>query len=48
MTRPHGLPLLPHAQASLSLTSDGIEKIATYLGAIGNYTVARALQQQNH
>ena len=38
--------LLPHAQAALTPASDGMGKIASYLGAIGNYAAARALQQQ--
>jgi Domain of unknown function (DUF4062)/Tetratricopeptide repeat len=38
--------LLPHAQAALAPGSDGMGKIAGYLGAIGNYAAARALQQE--
>src|SRR5580692_7685277 len=38
--------LLPHAQAALAPASDGMGKIATYLGATGNYTAARDLQRQ--
>ena len=38
--------LLPHAQASLELTSDGIQRIAQYLGDSGNYPAARDLLQQ--
>jgi hypothetical protein len=33
--------LLPHAQALLDLTSDGMWRIATYLGSSGNYLAAR-------
>ena len=38
--------LLPHAQAALAPGSDGMGKIAGYLGAIGSYAAARALQQE--
>jgi hypothetical protein len=38
--------LLPHAQAALAPGSDGMGKIAGYLGAIGNYAAARDLQQE--
>jgi hypothetical protein len=38
--------LLPHAQAALAPVSDGMGKIAGYLGSIGNYATARNLQQQ--
>jgi tetratricopeptide (TPR) repeat protein len=38
--------LLPHAQATLDPTSDGIAKIATYLRAIGNFSAALTVQQQ--
>ena len=38
--------LLPHAQAALDPASNGMEKSARYLGMAGNYTAARALQQQ--
>ena len=38
--------LLPHAQAALPLASDGMFKVAQYLGIIGNYTAARDLLQQ--
>ena len=38
--------LLPHAQAVLALASDGMHKIAGYLGATGNYAAARDLQRQ--
>jgi hypothetical protein len=38
--------LLPHAQAALSPGSDGMGKIAGYLGAIGSYAAARTLQQE--
>jgi len=37
--------LLPHAQAVLDLTSDGMERIAQYLGASGSYPAARDLFQ---
>jgi len=37
--------LLPHARAALSLTSDGLWRIAGYLGASGSYTAARDLYQ---
>ncbi len=35
--------LLPHAQAALDLTSDGMWRIAEYLGNSGNYRAARDL-----
>jgi hypothetical protein len=38
--------LLPHAQAALSLTSNGMWRIATYLGHSGSYPAARDLLQQ--
>ena len=38
--------LLPHARAVLELISDGMERIATYLGAIGSYLAARDLWHQ--
>ena len=38
--------LLPHAQATLPADSDGMRRIANFLGHSGNYTAARALQQQ--
>ena len=38
--------LLPHAQAVLAPGSRSMFKIATYLGAIGNYAAARDLQRQ--
>ncbi len=38
--------LLPHAQAVLDLTSDGIRRIAQYLGYSGSYHAARDLQQR--
>jgi hypothetical protein len=44
--RPAFAELLPHAQAALSPASEGMAKIAGYLGAIGNYAAARDLQQQ--
>jgi hypothetical protein len=37
--------LLPHAQAALDLTSDGMGRIARYLGRSGNYPAARELYQ---
>ena len=37
--------LLPHARAVLDLTSDGMERIATYLGYSGSYPAARDLFQ---
>ena len=37
--------LLPHAQAALDLTSDGMWNIALYLGYSGNYLAARDLFQ---
>jgi hypothetical protein len=37
--------LLPHAQAVLDLTSDGMRRIAMYLGHSGNYPAARDLFQ---
>jgi hypothetical protein len=37
--------LLPHAQAVLDLTSDGMSQIADYLGLGGSYPAARDLQQ---
>jgi Tetratricopeptide repeat len=38
--------LLPHARAVLDLTSDGMRRIATYLGSSGSYPAARDLCQQ--
>ena len=38
--------LLPHAQAALTYASYGMDKIAAYLRAIGNYGRALDLQQQ--
>ena len=38
--------LVPHAQAALTADSGGMAKVASYLGQIGNYAEARALQQQ--
>ena len=38
--------LLPHAQVALAHGSDGMGKIAGYLGAIGSYAAALALQKE--
>jgi len=38
--------LLPHAQAALDPASDGIDKLADYLGASGSYAAARAVRRQ--
>ena len=38
--------LLPHAQAALPADSDGMERIASFLGNSGNYRAARVLQLQ--
>ena len=38
--------LVPHAQAALSPASDGMDNIASYLGFIGNYAAARALEKR--
>ena len=38
--------LLPHAQAALTHSSAGTARVANYLGQIGSYSAARALQQQ--
>ena len=38
--------LLPHAQTVLDLTSNGIRRVAQYLGESGNYPAARDLFQQ--
>jgi Tetratricopeptide repeat len=38
--------LMPHAQTALTPGSSSMEKFATYLGQIGNYTAARELQRQ--
>ena len=37
--------LLPHARAVLTHASDGLAKVAIYLGQSGNYAAARELQQ---
>jgi hypothetical protein len=37
--------LLPHARAALTYASDGLAKVAIYLGQSGNYAAARQLQQ---
>ena len=38
--------LLPHAQAALPDDSDGMARLATYLGSSGSYTTARDLQRR--
>ena len=38
--------LLPHAQAALADDSDGMARIASYLGSSGNYGAARDLQRR--
>ena len=38
--------LLPHAQAALADDSDGMARIANYLGSSGSYAAARDLQQK--
>ena len=38
--------LLPHAQAALADDSDGMARIANYLGSSGNYAAARDLQRR--
>jgi hypothetical protein len=38
--------LLPHAQAALADDSDGLARIANYLGSSGTYTAARDLQRR--
>jgi Tetratricopeptide repeat len=42
---PTCVALLPHAQAALDLTSNGMGRIALYLGYSGNYPAARNLFQ---
>ena len=44
-TWPTCAALLPHAQAALAVSSDGILRIANYLGHIGGYVAARDLCQ---
>ena len=44
-TWPACAALLPHAQAALDLTSDGMWRIAQYLGNSGSYSAARDLFQ---
>ena len=44
-TWPMCAALLPHAQAALDLTSEGIWRIAEYLGESGNFPAARDLFQ---
>jgi hypothetical protein len=38
--------LLPHAQAALTEDSDGMARIANYLGSSGSYAAARDLQRR--
>lgn len=38
--------LLPHARVASLISSDGMEKVASYLGWIGDYTAARDLQRR--
>ena len=38
--------LLPHAQAALDPGSDGMDRVARYLGASGRYAAALAVQRQ--
>jgi Tetratricopeptide repeat len=38
--------LLPHAQAALAEDSDGLARIASYLGSSGSYAAARDLQRR--
>jgi hypothetical protein len=38
--------LLPHARAAIPLAAQGMDKISGYLGAMGNYAIARDLDQQ--
>jgi len=45
-TWPACAALLPHAQAALPVHSDGMTRIANYLGVSGNYKSARDLWQQ--
>ena len=45
-TWPACAALLPHVQAALGLTSDGMWRIARYLGESGSYPAARDLFQQ--
>ena len=40
--------LLPHAQAALAMDSDGMERIALYLGLGGSYAAARDLARGVH
>ena len=42
-TWPDFAALLPHAQAALTADSDGLQRIAVYLGISGNYAAARNL-----
>jgi hypothetical protein len=43
---PEFAALLPHAQAALDPASDGMGRLAQYLGASGSYAAALAVQQQ--
>jgi hypothetical protein len=45
MAWPACAALLPHGRAILDLTSDGMERIARYLGSIGSYPAAVSLWQ---
>ena len=45
-TWPDFAALLPHAQAALSAHSDGLQRIASYLGFSGNYVAAREFSQK--
>jgi hypothetical protein len=46
MCEPDFAALLPHAQATLSADSDGIQQIAAYLGSSGSYAAARNLYKE--
>ena len=45
-TWPGCAALLPHAQAALGYDSDGVARIANYLGSSGSYAAARDLQRK--
>ena len=45
-TWPSCAALLPHAQAALADDSDGMARIASYLGSSGSYAAARDLQRR--